>query len=283
MALDYSGSHNLMRFPGFKLKALSLSYDDGLKTDKRLIDIMLKYGLKGTFNLNLGCISENTSDKLLTEKEAYELYTSSGMEVAVNGRHHVLVDKVDKSVAVNYLISDRGALEKLFGKVVKGLTYPFGALDENSANLFKICGFKYARTTNNTDNFNLPSNWLTLNPTTKNSSSNVLDLAKEFVELKECGYFWFNEPRFFCACGHSCDFLTEKDWDKFVEFAKIVSSAKDIWFASVGEVCDYVTAFERLEFSAEGAYIKNPTAIDVYVKYFNGENIVIPSGKTIKI
>ena len=43
-----------MRFPGGKVKALTLSYDDGVEQDVRLIDIMQKHGLKGTFNLNSG-------------------------------------------------------------------------------------------------------------------------------------------------------------------------------------------------------------------------------------
>ena len=43
-----------IRFPGFKLKAVTLSYDDGVRQDKRLISIMQKYGLKGTFNINAG-------------------------------------------------------------------------------------------------------------------------------------------------------------------------------------------------------------------------------------
>ena len=43
-----------MAFPGFRRKALTLSYDDGVEQDIRLIEIMNKHGLKGTFNLNSG-------------------------------------------------------------------------------------------------------------------------------------------------------------------------------------------------------------------------------------
>lgn len=43
-----------MRFPGGKSKALTLSYDDGVAQDIRLIEIMKKHGLKGTFNINSG-------------------------------------------------------------------------------------------------------------------------------------------------------------------------------------------------------------------------------------
>ena len=41
-------------FPGGKHKALTLSYDDGRTQDRRLVDIMNRYGIRGTFNLNSG-------------------------------------------------------------------------------------------------------------------------------------------------------------------------------------------------------------------------------------
>ena len=41
-----------LRYPGGKLKALTFSYDDGVETDKRLIDIFKKHNLKGTFNIS---------------------------------------------------------------------------------------------------------------------------------------------------------------------------------------------------------------------------------------
>ena len=283
MALDYNGSHNLMRFPNFKLKALSLSFDDGLKTDERLVKIILDYGLKGTFNLNSGYMADKADQMRLDLEKACNLYLSSGMEVAVHGGYHVPVDKVDTAIAVNDLIRDRVSLEKIFGRVIKGMAYPLGSTDLNSKNVAKSCGFKYARTINDTEKFNLPEDWLMLNPTTSCANSKTLELIKEFVSLGESQYFWFNEPRFFCLWGHSFDFIAEKDWDKFIDFAKIVSNASDIWLATVGEVHDYVQAFERLEFSADGICVKNPSATDVYIKYYNGKNVVVPAGKTINL
>ena len=44
-----------------KLKAITFSYDDAVTQDIRMIELMDKYGLKGTFNLNseyLGLQSE---------------------------------------------------------------------------------------------------------------------------------------------------------------------------------------------------------------------------------
>ena len=37
-----------------KLKALTFSFDDGVLQDKKIIDILNKYNLKATFNLNSG-------------------------------------------------------------------------------------------------------------------------------------------------------------------------------------------------------------------------------------
>ncbi len=37
-----------MFFPEFRDKALTLSYDDGVRSDIRLVEIMKKHGLKGT-------------------------------------------------------------------------------------------------------------------------------------------------------------------------------------------------------------------------------------------
>ena len=37
-------NYSQMRFPNFRKKAVTLSYDDGVKFDKRLMEIMDKYG-----------------------------------------------------------------------------------------------------------------------------------------------------------------------------------------------------------------------------------------------
>ena len=43
-------------FPGGRRLAVTLSYDDGVSSDARLISLMKKHGLRGTFNLNGGCM-----------------------------------------------------------------------------------------------------------------------------------------------------------------------------------------------------------------------------------
>ena len=43
-----------MKLKDGKSKVLTLSYDDGVVQDIRLIGILDKYGIKGTFNINTG-------------------------------------------------------------------------------------------------------------------------------------------------------------------------------------------------------------------------------------
>lgn len=76
--------HAFLRFPGFKDKALTLSYDDGVVQDERLIEIMTRYGLKGTFNLNSELFADRPQGRRLTKEQALALYIPSGNEVAVH-------------------------------------------------------------------------------------------------------------------------------------------------------------------------------------------------------
>ena len=72
-----------MKFPGGRKKALTLSYDDGVEQDIRLIQIMKEYGLKGTFNLNSGLYApegtvypKGTIHRVMSQKQCREVYTT---------------------------------------------------------------------------------------------------------------------------------------------------------------------------------------------------------------
>ena len=53
-----------------KKKAVTFSFDDGVTQDIRLIEILNKYGLKGTFNLNSGLMAKEkkVDDKISPEE-----------------------------------------------------------------------------------------------------------------------------------------------------------------------------------------------------------------------
>lgn len=55
------------------MKFVTFSFDDGIEDDVRLVEIMNKYGLKGTFNLNSGHLANNTSWRYMDVKDVRHL------------------------------------------------------------------------------------------------------------------------------------------------------------------------------------------------------------------
>ena len=51
--------HDRLLWPGGKRKAFTISYDDGVTQDIRLIELLNKYQIKGTFNLNSGLLGQS--------------------------------------------------------------------------------------------------------------------------------------------------------------------------------------------------------------------------------
>ena len=274
-----------IRFPGFKLKAVTLSYDDGVRQDKRLISIMQKYGLKGTFNISAGIFSDKNEGKekgRMSKQEALGLYIPSGMEVAIHGYRHFSLASIATNLAINDIVSDRKELENLFGRVITGMAYANGSYSEEIIELLHKVGIRWARLAGESERFDLPTNWLAWQGTCHHDNPRLMDLAKEFVEQKEHWYYWNRELKIFYLWGHSYEFDDHNNWERIEAFAEYMGGRNDIWYATNGEIFEYLQACDRLEFSMDGSFVKNPSGIDVYLDYL-GRKCIIPAGKTVRM
>ena len=168
-----------MRFPGGKAKTVTLSYDDGVVYDIRLMEIMDKYGLKGTFNINAGLFKkeESDSDRRMTQKQVLDLYTNSGHEVAIHGLGHPYLEQLPPNRATYEVIEDRRRLEQLFGCTVRGMAYPFGTSSDTVVEILKNAGIVYSRTIVATESFGIPTDWLRL-PATCHHNNPKLRIRK---------------------------------------------------------------------------------------------------------
>ena len=276
-------NYTLMRFPGFKRKAVTFSYDDGVKQDRRLIEILDKYGLKGTFNLNAGYLYEPSGNRMGLE-EALALYKNSNHEIAVHGYDHLSLTEVDKAHATSDVLQDRKTLEKLFERVIKGMAYASGAYDDSVVDILQNCGINYARTVFQSECFDMSSDWLRLPTTCHHNNPKLMELAEKFVaaETNPSGYKWHNKPMLFFVWGHAYEFDGNDNWEVIENFAKYISGRDDTWYATVGEIYEYAKAYERLEFSADGRYIYNPSAIDLYILTPYLEQVKIKAGERVK-
>ena len=61
-----------------------------------------------------------------------------------------------------------------------------------------------------------------------------------------------------------------------------LTADKDIWFATNIEIYDYVTAYKRLIYSADGRKIYNPSVIKVWLDV-DGMPYSVAPGETITI
>ena len=269
-----------MRFPGGKDKALTLSYDDGVRQDKRLIDIMKKNGLKGTFNINSGLYAPEGECKgnRMSKKEALDLYLNSDMEVAVHGLTHPFLEQLPQNLCTYEILQDRINLEADFVCMIRGMAYPYGATSDSVVAALKQCGIVYARTTISTEQFAIPVDWLRLPTTCHHSNPRLMELAYNFVEKD-----FFREPGLFYLWGHSYEFdynVPNNNWEMIEDFAEFIGNREDIWYATNIEIYDYIKAYGQLIFSMDYTSVYNPTCTTVYFKTEQNEYIVNP-GETI--
>ena len=86
----------------------------------------------------------------------------------------------------------------------------------------------------------------------------------------------------FYLWGHSFEFDNDNNWSVIEEFAQYIGNREEIWYATNGEIFEYLQACHRLEFSMDSSYIYNPSCIDVYIDYLD-KKCMIRAGQTIKV
>ena len=133
-------------------KYFTLSFDDGLEQDKRIIALMKQYGLKGTFNLNSGLFGqrgevmglgtfsfrdceENVKHRWpfsyvphnrIPKDEILQVY--EGMEIASHGFQHEPLGKLDEQGLQDSVGKDKENLERLTGVPIVGHAYAQGSV-----------------------------------------------------------------------------------------------------------------------------------------------------------
>ncbi|MDE7452863.1 MAG: polysaccharide deacetylase family protein [Clostridia bacterium] len=270
-----------MRFPQGKAKALSFSYDDGVKADKKLVGILDKYGLKGTFNLNNLLFDCENWHGRMDEEETYKTFSGGNHEVAIHGARHIFLDKVPLAEAVNEVLQNRLYLENKFKKIVRGMAYAYNGYNDKIIEMLKGLGVAYARTTENTHGFSLPQDWLKLNPTCHHTDAEIGALSDKFFGSSPDGEFKHREPWFFLVWGHSYEFDDDNNWQVIENLAKRAAKSGDVWFATCGEVYDYCKAYERLVFSLDGERVFNPSHISVWIE-IRGKVYEVPAGGEVE-
>ena len=270
---------NIMLFPQGKKKALTFSYDDGEKEDIRLCRLFNKYGLKGTFNLNSGLMTEEPSEQsskvaLSQIPEVYE-----GHEVAVHTVNHPFLEKMSTTEIATEIMDDKRTLERYAGYVVRGMAYPFGTYNDDVIRVASDLGIKYSRGVHSHYNFSLPTKWLEMPATCHQADEKIFDIAKTFVTEDATKDWRSTHGWLFYIWGHSYEYRNENDWERMEKLCAYLANRDDVWYATNIEIYDYVCAYRSLEYSADGTMIYNPSACEIWILRDGRSYSIPPKGQ----
>lgn len=283
--------YKFMRFPGGKVKAVTLSYDDGCVTDKRFSDIITRKGLKCTFNLT-GTKRINR----LTKNEIQEYFLDRGHEIAVHGAFHRAEGSLRPIEGIREVLDCRLELEERFGIIIRGMAYPDSGITQmaNGANYDSIKQYlteldiAYARTLGkDNDSFDLPEDWHAWMPSVHNINPDVIGMIDKFLALDISPevYPASRRPRLFYMWGHTYEFERDDSWELLEKMTDKLANHDDIWYATNMEIYEYVNAYNSLIYSADGCTVYNPTLFDIWFDTFDTEAHLhcIKPGETLKL
>lgn len=242
-------------------KYFTMSYDDGLEQDKKLIGLLKKYGLKCTFNLNSGLFGEKriviragdigfalvenkerfpasmfkgANHHIIPKDEIAQVY--EGLEVATHGLMHSTLPLLKGEALRHEIIEDMNGLSEIVGYKVTGHAYPGGAYSEKVIECLRDCGITYARTVKSTHSFSFPQDPYRFNPTCQSKSKDVFELLDQFINAQPD-----NEDMLFCLWGHGYefDFGTERSsWTRIEKICEKIAGHDDIVYCTNGEAFD---------------------------------------------
>lgn len=248
-------------YPYGKRKAFNVSYDDGILQDVRFVNLLNKYGIKGTFNLNSGLLetefewthSNGSIIKRLPISDVVALY--DGHEVASHTLTHPYMYELSKEDIMYQLSTDKANLEKLFNREIKGFAIPFDYCSDLIVSCSKECGFYYMRISDESLSFAPPTDFHRWESSIFHCRESLKQLTSEFINCSD-------ELALYQIVGHSYDLDTENKWDDIEEIFKTITAQPDILPMTHIEVVEYLTAMNNVVITENS--IENNSSISLW-------------------
>ncbi len=216
-------------------RAVTFSYDDGNEQDIRLITILERYRLKATFHVNTGLNYDNATWQYgdltvhrLNLDTAVDVYRNH--EVAVHGQMHLNWTELSQAELKAEIEENIHDITRIFGYTPIGLSYPYGAYNDEVINIVTQYGMQYGRGTTSSHSFKIPDNLLAFSPTCHHDDPQIDNLIDKFLtstqKTSQVLYIW----------GHSYELEGKRNWDKFERICEKLAGRKDIFYGTNCEV-----------------------------------------------
>ena len=261
------------RYPNGKHFAVTFSYDDGDKADRRLVDIFNNYGMKATFNL---IPSRFDGETIVSSGELRSLY--DGHEIACHSYSHPHLARLPLTGQSREIALGRLSLERLSGRLVRGMATPYGEKNDDTLVAMKAAGMAYCRNAGVSGGLSVPADFLDWTPSCHHTGAPAV--------IEKFRNEWIHQPWQYGGLlfiwGHSFEFDRADNWELAEQICSSLAGIDDVWFATNIEIYDYITAQRALVISCDGDVIFNPSAVDVWVSQ-NGSPICIKGGEIIRL
>ena len=237
------------------------SWDDGHPFDLRLADMLIRWGIKGTFFIP---IKNSEGLNVMTVQQIREI--DKIHEIGSHTLNHTYLNNVNKANCISEVVEGKNRLENIVGHEINGFCYPGGAWNSHIRNVVIEAGFKYARTI---ENFH----------TKKFSDPFALPTTCQFYPHKKIILNWnFLKWGSYSLRYENSKILTKsKDWlENIINIIKINIEGDDvihIWGHS-WEV-DKLNLWNELEFLFKELSYQNVRCMTIieYIEYIELKNI----------
>lgn len=231
-------------YPYGKRKAVNFTYDDGVLQDVRLVQLLNRYGLKGTFNLNSELMEREFEwihesgmvVKRLSPPAVRYLY--AGHEVASHTQTHPYMHDKSEAEIMQELSGDKRRLEELLGREVAGFAVPFDYYDEQIAGCVRASGFEYGRMSEESgcyDPWQKRYFW----------RAGIFHLSPGLDHYVD-GFLHSKEELALCQIvGHSYDLDAENLWDRMETIFRQIADDEDTLPMTHIELVRYLEAMKK--------------------------------------
>ncbi len=227
-------------------KYFTLSFDDGITQDLKIMEICRKYGFYGcTFNINTGLCGENwewvgeaIGDPTVTHKRFTKEELKSGIydgfDVEVHTLNHPSMKEYDDRPLKLKKETDGDAanIYRYTGVYPLGMAWPGGDTEYTDKTVDLIAKYTkvgFARAVGSTYGFSLPEYFLKWHPTCSITDRDVLKYAEDFINA-DC-----DEDMIFYVWGHGYELELNNGYDTLEQLIKMMTEADDVVTVSNAE------------------------------------------------
>jgi len=222
---------------------VTTSWDDGSVFDLKIVELLSKYGLKGTFY-----VPKSLHAHPLEEHDIVEI--DKNFEIGSHTLSHADLTRMSLVDAKKEIEGSKLYLEELLGHNVCMFCYPDGRYNRNIIKIVSDAGFIAARTTKR-GNFHLPPNlyewqvtlgayngikWRVLNGVWPAPPAKIKSMLDWEVQAKILFNKALKEGGVYHIWGHSIALERNLHWDKLNRVLNYISQRDGVQYMTNGEI-----------------------------------------------